>query len=256
MNTRKGFAVLCVLAVLLLCTDRLRAAVGYNWQEYQGNQTLSGGSVSFGTLQMSNNFTTVKANFIKGIGSFIDNLVIFIDSQPGGITTTSQLVNKNNALEIAISGYKNSRSVATFAAGFGADYAIALGINSGSGLYRIVNDPGGPYIEQVRSGLNFLYADSPNHAVYSFQFDWTDLGLSSANTNFFKFESTYISSTGYRSLESFEGLTGQLGYDFITFTNYDTYGVEPIPENTNAALAVFGGIVLSAMVIKRVRHCV
>jgi hypothetical protein len=52
-------------------------------------------------------------------------------------------------------------------------------------------------------------------------------------------------------LDSFEGLTGTSGYGSITFTNYDTYGVEPIPENANAALAIFGGIVMSAVFIKR-----
>jgi hypothetical protein len=90
-----------------------------------------------------------------------------------------------------------------------------------------------------------VYIDSPNHPTYSFQFDWIDIGLPNSNTNFFKFETTYITSNGSRTLQSFEGLTGKDGYDFVTFTNYDTYGVPPVPENTNVALAVFGGLVLT-----------
>jgi hypothetical protein len=96
--------------------------------------------------------------------------------------------------------------------------------------------------------------DNGSLPSYYFQFDWTDIGLTAANTNFFKFESTYITGTGSRMLDSFEGLTGTSGFNTITFTNYDTYGVQPIPENTNAALAIFGGIVVSASLLTRLRR--
>jgi hypothetical protein len=231
---------------------RLHAAIaGYNYQEYHGNGVA--GVIGDGTLQLSNNTYTVRANYIKGNGSFIDNLVIFVDTAPGGFTTTSVFSDKGSPLETSISGVNVSRSVATFAPDFAADYAIALGVNSGSAVYKLVDDASGPHLELVRSGLNFLYVDSPNHATYSFQFDWADIGLPSRNTNFFKFETSYITSTGSRSLQSFEGLTGTSGFDFVTFTNYDTYGVPPVPENTNAALAIFGGLALAVGLGKKAR---
>jgi len=249
MGTRKGFEVFCALALIFISTNRVGAAVYYNWQQYHGNG-LGGGVIGNGTLQMSNNTTTVRANFIKGAGTFVDSLVIFIDSVPGGLTTTGNLFNKANAMESAISGYKTSRSVANFASGFGADYAIVLGINSGSAIYRIVENGGAPYIEQMHL-MTTGPMDNGSLPSYYFQFDWTDIGLTAANTNFFKFESTYITGNGSRYLDSFEGLTGTTGYGVINFTNYDTYGVEPIPENSNAALAIFGGIVVSAVIIRR-----
>ena len=244
MKTR-ALAPLVLALSLLLMPAPLRAAIaGYNYQEYHGNGVA--GVIGDGTLQLSNNTYTVRANYIKGGGgSFVDNLVIFVDTAPGGFTTTSVFSDKGSSLETSISGLNTSRSVATFAPDFAADYAIALGVNSGSAVYKLVDDASGPHLELVRSGLNFLYVDSPNHATYSFQFDWADIGLPNRNTNFFKFETTYITSTGSRSLQSFEGLTGKSGFDFVTFTNYDTYGVPPIPENTNAALAIFGGLVLA-----------
>lgn len=251
MQTRVASRLVVGLCVLWLAVGSLRAAVAYNFQEYQGNGLA--GSVGNATLQLSNNTTTVKANFIKGIGSFVDNLVIFVDTTPGGFTSTASLSDRGNALESAISGYSVSRSVATFAPGFEADYAIALGVNSGSAVYKLVNDASGPHLEVVRSGLNFLYTDSPNHATYSFQFDWANIGLPNNNTNFFKFETTYISSTASRTLQSFEGLTGTAGFGSVTFTNYDTYGVPPVPENTDAALAVVGGVVLALGLGKRAR---
>jgi hypothetical protein len=251
MKTWGSFRLLIVLGLFLLSSVRLSAAY-YNRQDYQGNG-LGGGILGHGSLQMSNNTTTVRANFIKGAGSFTDSLVIYIDSVPGGLSTTANLNNNANAMESAISGYKISRSVANFAPGFGADYAIVLGINSGSGIYRIVENGSSPYIEQIHL-LTTGPMDNGSLPSYYFQFDWTDIGLTAANTNFFKFESTYITSTGSRMLDSFEGLTGTGGFNTITFTNFDTYGVQPIPENTNAALAIFGGIVISVVVIQRVRH--
>jgi len=224
----------------------------YNYQMYPGNGIA--GAVGNATLTMSNNTTTVNASFIKGIGSFIENLVIFIDCAPGGFTSTSPFSDKGSALETAISGVNVSRSVANFAPGFEADYAIALGVNSGMAVYKLVQDDTGAHLQLVRSPLIFGPMDSPNHPNYGFQFDWVDIGLPNLRTNFFKFETSYISSNGYRTLESFEGLTGNPGYNTITFTNYDTYGVNPVPENTNVALALFGGIVVTVACGARVRR--
>ena len=229
--------------VLLTLPCSSPAAIGYNYQLYTGKG--DSGAVGDATLGLSNNTTTVYANFRKGIGSFSDNLVMFIDDTPGGFTTTSAFNDSANPQQTSISGFKTSRSVATFAPDFTADYALVIGIGDGSAIYKLVDDATGPHLQLIRSGLNFVYADSANHPTYSFQFDWADIGLPSQNTNFFKFETSYISDNGYRNLESFEGLTGTRGFDFITFTNYDTYGVQPIPENTNAALATLGGFAVA-----------
>lgn len=236
---------LVLWSVAFLGLGPVRPALGafFNYQMYDGNGV--GGSVGNATLCLSNDTSSVRANFVKGIGSFVDNLVIFIDCAPGGYTSTAPFSDKANALETAISGVNVSRSIANFAPGFAADYAIAVGINSGSAVYKLVDDGTGPHLQLVRNGLNLQYADSPNHPSYSFQFSWSDLGLPGQRTNFFKFETSYITANGYRWLESFEDLTGKQGYDSITFTDYDTYGVQPVPENTTVALAAFGGLALA-----------
>jgi hypothetical protein len=254
MYQMRAFRVL-ILGLFLFCftADRLHCATYYNFQEYHGNGV--DGPIGGGTLQMSNNTSTVKANFIKGMGTFTDVLVMFIDSVPGGYTSTSPFSDKGNNLETAVSGYKTSRSVATFAPGFQADYAIALTIGSGSSaLYKLVDDVVlGPHLQVVQMPMSTSTMDQGNLPSYSFTFNWVDIGLTGQNTNFFKFETTYITATGSRSLQSFEGLTGKSGFDFITFTNYDTYGVPPVPENTKAALVVFGGLVMTFSAGKRVR---
>lgn len=253
INARLLFGLALCGFALLSPPASLRAAGYYNYQSYDGNGV--GGAVGNATLALSNNNYTVYANFVKGIGSFSDNLVIFIDTVSGGYSTTGVFSDYNNAQEASISGYRGlSRSTANFAPGFQADYAIVLGINIGSGIYKLVDDGTGPHVQLIRDGLNFVFTDSPNHPSYSFQFDWADLGLPNRNTNFFKFETSYISSNGYRSLQSFEDLTGEEGYKTINFTNYDTYGVPPVPENTTSALAVFGGLAGVAALGKRFRR--
>jgi hypothetical protein len=104
---------------------------------------------------------------------------------------------------------------------------------------------------QLIRNFNLLPAGSPNYPQYYWQFDWADIGLSNGNTNFFKFETSLVTATGSRYLQSFEGITGTGGFSTINFTNYDTYGVQPVPENAAAALAVFGGVVGCILLVRR-----
>lgn len=250
----KYFGALVVACGLLVGFEEPAAfAAMYNYQLYPGNGVT--GPVGNGSLAMSNSTTTIYANIHNGMGSFDYNLVIFIDSVPGGFTDTSQFRDNNNFLETAVSGYKVLRSTAFFAPGFEADYAIAVSISHNSGnVYQLVNDASGPHLQLVRTGVNLQYANNPSNPNFVFQFDWADIGLPGQRTNFFKFESSYISDNGSRTLQSYEGLIGNPGYDVVTFTNYDTYGVQPVPENTNAALAAFGGIVCSVACVTRLRQ--
>jgi hypothetical protein len=256
MNTRV-FPWLAIwgLAFSLLPGSAL-GAMYYNAQSYSGNGVI--GAVGNGSLSMSNNTTTVKASFTKGTGSFGPqyNMVIFIDCISGGFTSTSPFSDHGTVQETAISGVGPTKSsVANFASGFAADYAIVLNVDYPGYLYKLVLDGAGPHLQMVtNASLNFSPVGIPNNPTFSFQFNWTDIGLPAQNTNYFAFETSYISDVGSRTLQSFEGLTGTEGFSTITFTNYDTYGVKPIPENTNAALAVFGGIALITAVGTRMRR--
>ena len=246
-----GFkCVWALLALGIVWSNGSAIAAYYNRQSYPGQGRA--GVVGSGTLSMSNSTSTVYAGFNKGTGSFTDNLVMFIDSVPGGYTTTSVFSDHANPQETAISGYSVSRSIANFAPGFGADYAIVVGVNNGAAIYQLVNDGTGPHVQLIRT-ITLGPPGDPNAPQFYWQFDWTDIGLPRGNTNFFKFETSLISMNGYRFLQSFEGLTGAEGYNTITFTNYDTYGVQPIPENTTAALGVFGAVAAIASVVARFR---
>ena len=216
---------------------------------YNGNGSkASGGSVGLGSLNLTDNGTTISAAFNKGGSAgtgFNDVLVIFIDSKSGGFTDTSSFSDNGNGLTRAISGFSSggSRSTAVFASGFAADYAIALSFDSGINLYRLASGGGGSL--EALGPLSFSPHDSKTQPTFTFTFTWANINPEAGNS--FRFESSYITETGFRSLESFESLTGTAGFgNTITFGNYDSYPIAPIPETTNASLAIFGMMVLCA----------
>src|SRR2546426_6636756 len=95
--------------------------------------------------------------------------------------------------------------------------------------------------------------DSTSSGTYTFSFAWSDIGVISGATKTFRFETTYIKTTGQRSLESFESLSGTTGFGTVTFGNYDTFPT-PVPETTKPALAIFGGLALGVGVFARLRR--
>jgi hypothetical protein len=237
--------------MLILFTCQWSVLAAYINQTYDGDG--DGGTIGSGfmTLYNNNNYS-INANLTNGMGSFSDNLVMFIDTVPGGFTSTRAFSDNGNALETAVSGFKSSRSIANFAPGFAADYAIVVGVDNGA-VYKLVDDGSGPHLELVRAGFTATPRGDPNAGVHYFQFYWADLGLPDATTNFFKFETSYINQSGSRAFQSFEGITGKAGFDTITFNNYDTFGVPPIPENTGLSLAIFGGIAASTALVNHAR---
>jgi hypothetical protein len=224
---------------------------------YYGNgNTSGGGTVGNGRLSLSDNGTTVSGTFYRGPVGFQLNLVLYIDSISGGFADTTQFSDSADALRTSISGYYapgSSRATANFAPGFTADYAIALGVNGPNkgNLYHLV--PGGNGSMELIRSIYLNPNDSPVFSSFSFNFSLADIGLPAGSGNFFKIESSYIGSGAYRELESFESLTGTRGFGTVNFGNYDTYGVDPVPEMTTGSLAIFGGIIIGVRLLTKAR---
>jgi hypothetical protein len=110
-------------------------------------------------------------------------------------------------------------------------------------------------MELIRS-VNLYPYNTLNASSYTFNFNLADIGLPAGSGNFFKIESSYVGIAGgaYRELESFESLTGTRGYGTVTFGNYDTYGVDPVPEMTTGSLAILGGIMVGGKLMMRARQ--
>src|SRR5437016_865324 len=86
----------------LLSFNSVRGAI------YNGNgSTDFGGAVGTGSLQLTDNGTTLSGTFNRGTGgsgSFADILVVFIDSKPGGFSSTIGFTDASSLLTKAISG--------------------------------------------------------------------------------------------------------------------------------------------------------
>ncbi len=224
---------------------------------YTGNGNTSfGGAVGGGSLSLNDDGTTVSGTFTRGTaGNFNDALVIYIDSVSGGFGSTSGFNDRADGLRRAISGVSDSgRSVATFASGFGADFAVALKPTSTEnfgGLWGLANGDNNSlnFVDSV----NFLPNNNNAAATYTFSFNWSEIGLSANNpANSFNFQTTYISTTGFRSGESLgaEGLSGTTGHNPFTFSASDTY-VTAVPEPTTVGLLIFGALTLATLGLRR-----
>ena len=253
----KRFGVWATVCGIFFIFGGSSAFAAMYYEVYHGNGV--GGPLGASTLTMSNNNITVYGKIVKGPGNFTDNVVFYIDTVPGGFADTSGFSDHNNFLETAVSGYGTSKSTTYFAPGFEADYAIVLSVaHNSSALYKLTNGASGPDLVLLRGTAPGSLLDSvnnPNDAFFTFRFDWTNIALPNRSTNFFKFETTYVNDSGAPGLlESYERLISGPGSGAVTFTNYDTYGVQPVPENTNVALAVFGGIICTVTCVARLRQ--
>jgi hypothetical protein len=251
----KHYFLLCVVALFSLTSE---AAIYYG-PEYNPD-TLSGTAVNGGSLTLNENSgqTGVNLRFTRGLGTFNDILVIYIDSVPNqGFNTTSGFNDQSSIAANAVSGTGTAgRSVANFASGFGADYAIVMGVqNRGiSGLYQLANGGDGS-LALVRSLVISPLDDNATFGYFDTSFTWANVGLESPANRGFRFESTYILTSGSRELQSFEPLApgSRSGFRTITFADSHVFGVDPIPEPGTATLAIAGGLFLAAGLVFRRR---
>jgi hypothetical protein len=250
---------LTVLALIANTTigalDTTFAGPNYSPPDYSG-EILNGGALR---LQSGDGSSSISATFTRGgSGSmnFSDNLVLFIDSTSGGFQNTEQFSGAAEGLLSAASGVStfNARSTAYFnpptGGSFGADYVIAMGTARGGAVFRI--NPDGA-LQQVQTFTVSPYDDQRSRS-YTFSFDWSSIGVTDPSSGGFRFYSSYVGDFGARRLDSMEGISGIAGFNASTFfSDYRIFGVEPVPEMTNVALAVFGGLVLGGGLAMRAR---
>jgi hypothetical protein len=162
---------------------------------------------------------TINFNFQKGTGNFSRNLVLFIDSVPGGYANNYLMdYSPGSDNQRAISGFNETskvQSLIQFAPGFAADYAVALwvraatsGSPSGS-LREFIPGTGadaGRVLLDVDNGVNIGVAGSEATGA-TFHFNASDIGLTPGGGQSFKFIATYLNgSNGIRSNEFIGGV--------------------------------------------------
>lgn len=221
-----------LLLVAGFASKRVEAAV------FPGNNATGfGGPVGEGSLTLSDDGTTLTGTFTKGAGAFNDNLVLYIDSQSGGFTSTSGFADDADALRRAISGVDSgvvNRSTLTFPAGFTADYAIALGPSSVSfgGVWSLAN--GGANSLGYIASVNVTPVGTAAAATYTFSLPVSQLGLTANSGATFRILGTCISSTGFRSDEALPGnVSGTSGWNAFSSSDDVTYPISLAVTNTD-----------------------
>jgi len=220
---------------------------------YNGNgDTGFGGTIGNGTLTLTDDGTTVTGSLTTGANSFNNGLVIYLQSGPGGFTSTAGFNDNADGNRSGISGYggPGQQSVMTFMSGFAPNYALSLFPDSGNnfgGLWALANGGGNSLPFVASANLNPVNSSSPG--TYTFSFPVADIGLTPNSGQSFELFGTYISNTGYRSTEAIAGNdTGVQGWNPFTQNAFGTYTIA-VPEPST--LAVFGFCGLAALALRR-----
>ena len=224
---------------------------------YSGNgNTGFGGTIGNGSLSLTDDGTTVSGTVTKGAAGAFDNaLVLYVDSVPSGFTNTSGFNDGGDGLRRAISGFDGgaNRSVLTMTAGFGADYAIALGpapSESFGGLWQLSNGGGNNSLGFI-SSVNLNPTGDASSPSYTFSFDVSQIGLSPNSGQSIRLLGTYISNTGFRSDEALAGdVSGTQGYNPFTGTADPSYTIVPEPSTG----LLFGLVAFCAVLGRRRRN--
>jgi hypothetical protein len=205
---------------------------------FAGINSGFGGVIGSGsTLYIDSSISgNLNFGFQRGNGSFNDVIVIYIDSKSGGFSSTSSLTNTSNIAEIAISGFNGTnRSTISFAAGFLADYAIAIQNNETARLFSL--DGNVSWQRDVSLSNNW------DNRVTEIELTLANLGMAQGDT--LKYIATYISGTGYRS-DEFNGVSSVSmiqGWNPVTLNDFHSF--QSVPEPTS--LSLLGLTALAAM---------
>lgn len=239
MNNRLN-QLITIAGVVIALTTRLEAGVT---QTYTGNGNGSGGGViGQGTMTLEDRGSTLRGVIDHSVYGWNDAAVIYIDSRAGGFGDNMQFCDQENSRACAISGYsldgygRPMRARANFAPGFTADFALILSPQMGSGLYELAAGGDGSLI-QVRS----ITVDNP----MQFTINWSDLGITGDAAHYLRFSSTVCAFTGARRMESYESISGTAGFNTVNWANFSEFGIAPVPEPVNMALAGLGGVLMT-----------
>ena len=213
---------------------------------FNGNgATGFGGSAGTGSLTINDSLANISFTLNRGSGLHENVLVVYLDTQPGGFTDTSLFNDSADGGRTAISGAAGAtRTTATFAPGFGADYALSIE-NGFIGVFDLNGGEPHTYLfGQGQSGDNAA-------ASYTLTLDagqMNQIGIVPGSGESFGFVGTLISGTAYRSNETIGQSTtvgadgaGNPGFSNpLTFT--ESLSFTTVPEPGTMALGAMGAL--------------
>jgi hypothetical protein len=239
--------------LLLLASAAVTALSGpAHAANYVGNGgTGFGGAVGNGSVSITDTSSSMTVTFNRGLSGNMDNdLVLYLDTAPGGFSDTSAFGDNGDGGRTAISGFNGSnpsRTLLTFASGFQADYAISIE-NSFIGVFGLAAGGNG--------SLNYLFGQGQSgvdsDASYSITLSaaqMSQIGLTAGSGQLFAFVGSLDSDTAYRANETIGpsitapgDASGNAGFaNPQTFTGSLSYQLVSTPEpSTLALLGVLG----------------
>ena len=212
-------------------------------QTFNGNgATGFGGVLGGSTVNVTESGGVFTFNLQTGAPFSGNNIVFYFDTIAGGFSDTSAFSDNADGGRTAISGFQDpGRTLAIFANGFAADFAVSLEPGFG-GLFEL--QAGGDNSHRFVSNANL----SGSGSSFSFTVNAIDIGIVPGQT--FNMVATLISATGYRSNETIgasttvPGTSGDAPNAGFNGTTTFNEAVTVIPEPTTvsllAASAVFG----------------
>lgn len=193
MKTRLAFSLLAGLVSITLPSV---ATV------FPGNgATGFGGPVGTGSVSISDSLAGMTITLNRGAGQLNDDLVLYLDTQPGGFNDNSTFSDNQDGGRTAISGANNSNPSRTLVSlPFAADYAISIE-NGFIGAFGLASGGNG--------SLNFLFGQAqsgnnsdPSYSINISPAQMAQIGLTAGSGQTFDFVGSYISASAYRANET------------------------------------------------------
>src|SRR5262249_48490995 len=212
-----------------------------------------GGPVGLGSLSITDSPTGMSVTLNRGTNSLNDALVVYLDTQPGGFADNLTFNDNGDGGRPASSGANSgnpSRTLVSFPAGFGADYAMAIE-NGFIGVFQLVSGGNNSFnfqFGQPQSGNS----NDPSFTINMTAAQMAQIGLAAGSHQTFNLVASYISTSAYRSNETIgNSITvpadgaGNAGFaNPQTFTSGISYTL--VPEPTSLALLLIGSLGLIA----------
>ena len=229
---------------------------------YSGNGlTGFGGAIGTGSLTLSDNGTTLTGTITRGSGPFNDSLVIYFDTQTGGLTSlpTSGEIGSPDAGRRSIVNEFGS-GITSFPSGFDADYALTLMPTTTTDVLFSIPSGANANTLNFVAGASLTNNGSSNATTYTFTIDLANIGITPNSGATFDFVTTYVQPFGgeggdatFRSNEAFGNSTPtNTGFDNTGFTGFNTY-VTAVPEPSSLSLLA-GPAILGAWFFVRRRR--
>ncbi len=227
---------------------------------FNGNGLTGFGDViGNGSLELTDNGTTLSGTITRGASNFNDAVVIYIDSVAGGFTGTGGMSDTADKLRSSIS-YGTGGAI-NFTSGFQADYAIALAPNGPTndinfgGLWQL-DATSHSFVQSVNLNSSPNTGSDPGgvpgDATFTFDFDFSEIGLGGPSS--FNFVAVYMNPDNQFLSNEAIGVTGGFtganpGSDAtVSLEGSATY----VPEPGSYAL-LLGLSAVSFVIIRRKR---